>query len=138
MDKLLNRKWLVAALLLLPFALFARTMVQSSRYFHRTYAAIQIGMSVKDLPVFSADAPNGAKYDGVRCTASDKELSLRADDWRDLRDRGASFPPACRTMRVWLEGESFVIGREKAVFELAFDANWSVSKIGPMRTLSPF
>lgn len=132
----MKRKLIAAALLLLvalPMARFLREENGVHRSTHHIFDAIQIGMPIKELQVFSTDAPDGpGRTEFVICTAQKDAPLLHRDNWWNLAKSESGFPPACRTMEVWIRGGTMGPGDE--LFDLEFDESWKVSKIGGMRT----
>lgn len=130
------KPWGIVILLLgLTCVLIFRTILserRSERYFHQTHEGIRIGMGIREMPIFGPNGPNQSRWGFVVCNQSGaNELKLRRDDWHKKSQDG--FPPACRTMRIFILGESYL--GKKAVFDLEFDPGWNVAKIGALIVL---
>lgn len=128
-------RWIAMGMLVLMglcFGLSVRTGNESDRHFHRTYDAIRVGMSIKDVPIFSDDAVDAARRDFVGCQGQESGPILDRDEWRSLVKSTEGFPAVCRTMYVFLPAASLLESQHLS-FDLEFDDTWHVSKIGPKK-----
>lgn len=120
--------------LLLPFALvigiWARAVDRASRNSYQVYDAIRIGMHIGEIGIFSDAINIPGRPDFVSCSAQDDGPLLYRDTWRGFAASASGFPSACRTIRIHMRGAIYLPAREW--FDLEFDKNWRVSRIGEM------
>ena len=132
----MKQKPKVVALLLLfalPIGIWIRAVDRASRNSRQIYDAIQIGMPINDIQIFSDALHAPGKTDFVICTALKGGPLLDRDGWLNFGKSKSGFPPTCQTILVRMRGAIYLPGA--STFVLEFDNSWKVFKIGEIKTL---